>query len=244
MLALSPAGAQSLAISQNGISVSGTTLYVYGSPADFELAQSGFLIRWPGISSNKEVKCKRYELSFVPGTNNYICWGSHCESPFAHTGGQHYVYTMAETVILAPGADSITTFSAHYLPKGMPGSSEYRYVFYDKNNPTDSSYVNILFNASTSNAVRELSADFQLELYPNPTHSLCKLRLYTSSSERMQVQVYSAEGRLISTGQTDYKTGAGFLEYLLNTENLPDGFYWIRCSNASGNWQKKLLVSH
>ena len=106
------------------------------APASRSLIEARVNVR-NSSSASKSIKVKRYELSVVEGALNSICWGVQCYPP-------NITVTPEFQVIVPSGVD--TTFKADYLPNGLTGVSKYMYVFFDKDNPNDSTSVKITFN--------------------------------------------------------------------------------------------------
>lgn len=105
-------------------------------PASRSLIEATARVRNSGGAS-KNVKVKRYILQQVEGAKNSICWGIQCYPPDLDV-------TEDFQTIPAGGVDS--TFKADYLPYGNIGTSRYLYVFFDVNNPNDSTSITITFN--------------------------------------------------------------------------------------------------
>jgi hypothetical protein len=105
-------------------------------PASRSLIEATARVRNTG-SASKNVKVKRYVITEVEGAENSICWGVQCYPPT--------VTVTEDFQTIAPNSTD-TTFKADYLPWGNVGISRYLYVFFDVNNPNDSTSILITFN--------------------------------------------------------------------------------------------------
>ncbi len=233
------AAGQSLKLLQNGTVISGTTITVNGSSSDVELMVEHIAL--VNSSANTlQVKLKRYEVSYIPSTYNSMCWNGHCEMVSAHQGGQHYFYALSDVVSLS---DTNTTFSGHYRPNGQAGASEYCYVFYNVNNPLDSTFLNVIYNATDQNAVAEYGFDDCMKVYPNPASDRFVLELNTTTSEEAVLNIYNSVGQLVGAqSQNNLLMGKNTLN--LNIELFSDGFYTVSVVFKNGIHTTKLIVNH
>jgi hypothetical protein len=145
--------------------VANGSVYTVEGPAD----ESVITVYFKALINGEEsrlVNVKRYELDVQPGTANYFCWylcygavdaGA---SPFWAAPNQH-------ALTMAPG-DTLSNFSAYHEPWGHVGQSSYRYVWYDITQPSDSVWLDIVFN-STATGVEEYANVRRFSVYPNPS---------------------------------------------------------------------------
>ncbi|MEY4902780.1 MAG: Secretion system C-terminal sorting domain, partial [Bacteroidota bacterium] len=165
--------------------------------------------------------------SYVPDTYNFICWGI-CEAPFNHKAGKHPFYILKETVTVT---NSYLGFSGHYLPQGTKGSSEYRYVFYDITNPTDSCWFNVVYNTNL-NSNNEIQAENNVKVYPNPAHD----RVFIESKIDLQqadIQIFNCVGE---------KQNVVLKNNFIETSTFQNGFYFIKIKIGTQETVKRFLI--
>ena len=114
-------------------------------------------------------KVKKIEDNILTGTVNTFCFNEQCYPP--------YVMQTPSSILLAAGDTTLSSsFYAEYTPGGVAGSSTITYVVFNANNPNDSTYVNITYNAELASVPRN---DFtRVEFsnpYPNPANSQTKI---------------------------------------------------------------------
>ncbi|MCF8234197.1 MAG: T9SS type A sorting domain-containing protein [Bacteroidales bacterium] len=83
------------------------------------------------------VLCRKYYLDVVEGSMNTFCWGGTCYGPNV------MISQNADTI---QPAETITEFAGDYIPNNTFGISTIMYVWYDMNNPSDSTYAIVNFN--------------------------------------------------------------------------------------------------
>ncbi len=144
--------------------VNGTTVVYYGDAAGGAMEEDIWLTLVSGPSRN--INVRRYEISVVPLTQNYFCWGV-CygprdagESPVWEAEPQH-------SLILTAG-NTVSNFHAYHSPQGQLGISTYRYVWFDTASPNDTVWVDIEFHA-TPVGVEEQALSAELSVFPNPS---------------------------------------------------------------------------
>jgi hypothetical protein len=219
---------QSLSLLRKGVNISKTSITVTGSSDDEELVVHDIEVV-NSSSSPKEVRVKRYEISYVPDTYNFICWGI-CESPFNHKAGKNPFYILNTMV-------NITTshfdFSGHYLPQGTKGSSEYRYVFYDIKNPTDSTWFNVVYSTNWSSN-NEIQAENNLKVYPNPSSD--KIFVETNIQTNGILTLSNLLGQVI-----DYQSFTSNEIAVLHFQHAPKGVYVLTLKTDKGNLCRKVV---
>jgi hypothetical protein len=218
--------AQSLSLFKKGVNITQTSIIVTGNSDAEELAIDDIELVSASLSA-KEIRVKRYEITYVPNTYNFICWGI-CEAPFNHKAGKDPFYILKE-VVNVTGA--YIGFSGHYLPQGTKGSSEYRYVFYDIKNPTDSCWFNVVYN-TTLNSNNDIQAENQFKIYPNPAHD----RVFIESEIDLQqddIQVFNRFGE---------KQNVVLKNNFIETSTFQNGFYFIKIKIGTQEIVKRFLV--
>lgn len=116
-------------------------------------------------SSTVIIKASRREVQIVNGMDNSMCFGFTCNS---WPSGTNPLATFpGDSVILAPGDSNLTSYLQTY-PKNNSGCEIYDVKFWDANNPSDSSTVEITACAWAT-GLDELSANANgVIASPNP----------------------------------------------------------------------------
>lgn len=97
------------------------------------------------------VKVKKIENFMVEGAESMICWGGNCFPPDV------FVSPVAETI--EPGETNTTGFFGDYSTVGISGLSSVSFVFFDENNPSDSTMVVLIYDVTTTQKTLTLSDD-------------------------------------------------------------------------------------
>jgi hypothetical protein len=219
---------QSLNLVRKGVNINKTSITVTGNSDEEELEIQDIEVINTS-SSPKDIRVKRYEISYVPDTYNFICWGV-CEAPFNHKGGKNPFYILNTTVNIT---SSYAGFSGHYLPQGTKGTSEYRYVFYDIKNPVDSSWFNVVYSTSLSSD-NEIQAENDFKFYPNPAHD----KIFIESKIDLQptdIQVFNRFGE---------RQNVVLKNNFIETDTFQNGFYFIKIKIGEQEIVKRFLVLH
>jgi hypothetical protein len=217
---------QSLSLLKKGVDIAKTSITVAGSSDDEDLAIDDIEVVNTSLLP-KDIRVKRYEISYIPDTYNFICWGV-CEAPFNHKAGKNPFYILNTTVNIT---NSYLGFSGHYLPQGTKGSSEYRYVFYDIKNPTDSSWFNVVYKTNLSSN-DEILAKNNLKIYPNPAHD----RVFIESKIDLQqadLQIFNYFGE---------KQNVVLKNNFIETNTFQNGFYFIKIKTGTQETVKRFLI--
>lgn len=144
--------------------VNGQTLTIVGSASTYELdATLGVTLNQASADS---ILVKRYEVWPVDGTMNTFCWGL-CYTPYS--AGDRPLWISGLSVNMEPG-NLYEGFHAYFYPAGTEGLTKFRFVWYPADAPTDTAYVDIVFD-TRANAVgqQELTAAAPVvDVFPNP----------------------------------------------------------------------------
>jgi hypothetical protein len=107
------------------------------------------------------VRAKKIVGSVPAGSSNTFCFAGQC-----------YISNVSTlTAIIQPG-EKDTTFVGDYKPKGNLGQALIMYVFYSTDDPNDSNYVIVQFNATALGLEQYQSEIFEVsEPFPNPASS-------------------------------------------------------------------------
>jgi hypothetical protein len=113
--------------------------------------------------AERTVNLRRYEVDVVETTRNFFCWGV-CYT--SQSAGSLPVWESAHPVFMSPGVE-VDNFHSYYKPMGQAGVSLFRFVWFDVDDPDDSTWVDIQYNAEVG--IGENSGGvIGFEAYPNP----------------------------------------------------------------------------
>lgn len=230
-------GQQSVKILKNGVNIEKTTMTISGTSADEDLVADGISVV-SNINNIVEIRTKRYELSYVPESYNFICWGV-CEAPFNHKGGKDPFYILNTSVKIT---DKYDGFSAHYLPQGTVGSSEYRYVFFDIKNPIDSAWFNVVFSTKLTNSI-EINEEKGFKIYPNPATETVKIDFYDDNLPDKNIDIFNLMGQKITILECTKNENVVEWNLTDNTgKSVENGVYFCQFMLKNKVVTKKIMV--
>lgn len=203
--------AQSLSLSNSGgalnngdtITVSGTitsTIVVYAFVENL-------------TSSPIDVKVRKIEIDTVPGSKNYLCWGL-CFDPI--------VYVSPDPITINGNSINDIDFSGDYKAQGNSGITKIRYVFFDENNPSDSVYIQVHFDAITG--IKDISKDIKFSnAYPNPASASTTISYsLPKNSNNARIVIRDLLGATVKEIPiTDFKG-----KKTITTSDMQDGIYF------------------
>jgi len=226
--------AQSISLKVKGNIVNSGTLFPSGIASDVAIAQKVDVENISG--SALDIQCRRYELDVVPGTKNFYCWFI-CYTNAVTGTNPHSVSTHFLTI---PAGGSVNNvFAADHEPDGTIGVSKYRYVWFDKNNPNDSAWVDMHF-AVTLTGVSEIQNSTKMEIYPNPASDKVTLNFNNSKGFKVdKVRIINALGLVVKTVdlESNSKGNAG-----IDLSALNNGVYFFTLFGEKGIFGTRRLV--
>jgi hypothetical protein len=92
--------------------------------------------------------------------------------------------------------------------------------------------LNVVSTMPSPNAVAEFSSASDFIIYPNPVAESATIQWNATSTEQGQLDVFNAQGQLISTER--YTVSAGAQQVQLNTQSLSAGMYIVRSVSNAG----------
>lgn len=178
------------------------------------------------------VMAKRIVLSEVSGSINYFCWTA-CYGPNTNVS--------AASTVIQPG-DTTGIFKGYYRPYDNAGSTIIRYVFFDENNPDDSTYYDVEYKAWGGLGGDGEDDDVIInEPYPNPAidQTIFEFEL-PNSSGRYTLDVYDLLGNHVK----ELPLNPSEKRVVLNVSDMRPGVYFYAVS-LEGNAliTRKLIVS-
>ena len=139
-----------------------------------------FFTVWEGTDSSL-IGITRREIQTIPGTAEYFCWFI-CYAPVDE--GTRPLWIGKDSLMVHNG-DTINNFSVYINPRGKKGVAKYRYTFYSKETPSDTSFLDIVFDIATV-GVEDYDAG-NIRLFPNPANSYLNIDVQDIASAQMRM---------------------------------------------------------
>ena len=226
------ANSQSLQLSDlNGQIVNGQEMFSYRDPSDIgNTLMEGDVLVTNISNASKDVKVKRRVISVVSGSSNYFCW-TICYGPSQNQSPS------AETI--APNTTN-NKFHGYCDAYGAGGISTIMYIFFDANNPTDSSFVTVNFVDGQFTGTSSLQNKGSISsLYPNPAKDFAKIKIEGYENQQVRADVYNVIGAKVYSAEMDRNRNCIYL----NLSALPSGVYFYTVSvNDKATGSKKLVI--
>lgn len=222
LLMLAGVSAQSSLIikDKSGKDITGKTVDLLCAPAD---GYASFSVDVMNSSSTvKNIKVRKVEISLLPEVNALtMCW-KECYPTF--------VYVVPVAIAIEPNAVCSNFEGDLSYTAGVQGTSTAKFIFFDMDNPTDSSYVivnyNIGFLGKLENVIKSISVS---NAYPNPASSAvyidyklpvnvnnAKMQISSLLGSTMKnIELTSNEGTA-SISVNDLKNGVYFYSLMIN----------------------------
>ena len=221
--------AQNLTLSNSsGAILSGDTVIISGGV-------SGTIFCLVGVANNSSeqmaVKCRRSQLSVVPGSTNQICWGGQCadqDSP-------------PDPTYISAG-DTSNEFSGDYKANGNAGTSIIQYKFFNMDSVAEQitfycKYIATPVGIEESADISNISSAF-----PNPSDKTTFINYRLSENDKQaRVIVSDMVGNEVKIIPVEGKDG----KVRIDTYDMSDGIYFY--SFVLYNkvyYTKKLVVAH
>ena len=153
---------------------------------------------------------------------NAICW-LQCYGPGDSVSPTY--------ITLEPGG-STTNFSGHVYPDigAQPMEGPIDYVFFDINNPTDSTRITIKYVAKAGvTAVKDVAIN-SINLFPNPTTGIVQFDVNIPVNS---YEIYDLNGKLVQQDQVQSNS--------MNVADLKSGFYIIKATDGKKWYTSKLF---
>ncbi len=212
-----------------------STVTSLGLSNDVEFGPTFYVVNT--TSNPMTVNVRRVVISAVTGTENEICWAGTCygpgvnQSPNTETIGAHDTATLGNE------------FNGDYLPQGNVGTTVVHYIFFDVNNPTDTSGITVRYDATLTGVASIANNAIKFSApYPNPANTFVTLNYgFTSSVQAANLKIFNLLGDCIQTIALDAsKNKVG-----INVQAMPSGIYVceVEASGCQPVYQK-MIVSH
>lgn len=180
-------------------------------------------------NQSKTIRVRRIIENAVDSVENLLCWGL-CNGP-------------GNGLSISKVVDSMQTvdyFKAHYKAYRRYGSSNYTYVFFDVNNPSDTIFIKVNFNTGTLGLNKLNSKSNGLSVFPNPANQKLELAFAQNNSNK-EVKITNILGSVVKS-QSINKLESNAV---INTQDLEDGVYFVQLlSNGKIESNKRVIIKH
>ncbi len=134
-------------------------------------------------------------------------------------------------ITLEPG-DTTTNFSGHVYPDigAQPMEGSIDYVFFDLNNPSDSTLITIRYVARAgATSVKDVETS-AVKLFPNPTTGLVNFDIDVNITV---CEIYQVNGSLLKHNQIQNNS--------MDVSDLSSGFYIVKATDGKQWYTSKLI---
>ncbi len=207
--------AQSISLLGEGDeNISGTTITKEGSTSEeivFEFEVENL------TSSDVSVKAEILPQTTVEGSWFQMCVPGSCIVP---------PFTMSPAVAFT--ANEIKDgFSFHYKALGNAGTSTYKLRVFNVDDPSDETFVTLVFNAEGSAVEDNFGNTLVSDIYPNPANSQANIEYNLSFGSHLNVVMYDMLGKevkrynlessgILSIPVGELESGTYFCRYILD----------------------------
>lgn len=137
------------------------------------------------------------------------------------------------------------SFNSWTTPTLTPRDIEYEYVVFLQ----DTLSNHVLQTASKTisvtpltTGIKELNADYQISVYPNPAHDYANVGIHLTNSSSVDISIYDITGKLVYDKKGD-KLAAGKHEINIETATLAPGVYNVNVKTDEDVLKEKLIIS-
>ena len=204
--------AQSLQLSNNyGIVNNGDTIVMVSTDVDHIFA---VYIDVENTGNNLiYVKAKKTEISIVPGSENYFCWGS-CYDPS--------VYVSIDSVSMSH-SDVNKSFSGDYDSQKATGTSIIMYTFFDPANPNDSVAFIVKYITGSGVGISDSQPKVDISsIFPNPARNMVSVNFDLNGATNAQLEIRNILGSVVKT--LDINKASGRIS--IDVSDLTNGVYF------------------
>ena len=184
-------------------------------------------------SGTKQVKCNKIIVSAVGLTTNDYCWGMGCYDTLT-TISQYYA-------TIPPGA-SDSTFKGSYYPNSQYGTTYVRYLFYDKNNTTDSMSVVVAYHVTPTGIAHKEDPECTLSASPNPANGMTGISYaLPAGTQNGKIIIHNLLGEEVDVINLDDTLSV----VVLMTDGYKPGVYFCSLlADGKTTATRKLVVAH
>lgn len=213
---------QSFELTVDGSStiVNGTEVVIYANTTQYDVEAD---IKAKNLGAQRDIKVRKREMFYGVNTqDNAICWGG-CTLPVAYN-----TVPVQESDIINLEQDSALVFNGHVYPNGNAGDVKFRYIWFDVNNPTDTAFVDVLFQVTASStSIDELNKDISLNVFPNPSsNGLLNVKLNSTPNNNQTVVITDMLGKRV------YRENISTNTLSISTNEFNQGIYFVSLREA------------
>jgi len=208
---------QGLKLFKGSDELEGDTIIVNCSPDEVFV----FLLDIKVLNANNQnvkVLVRKTELLIEDGSENSFCWGV-CYLPSA--------FVSFLSVELAASESDSTSFRGEYMPQGTTGTTIIEYVFFDQDNPADSTYFTALYNSNSTGINISPNNYFISPLYPNPAKINASFRYSVNPVLDNRYRITNLIG--VEIVNKKINESSGIID--IDVTELGPGIYFFSCSN-------------
>lgn len=181
----------------------------------------------------------------VTGTETYFC------DNVCYPAGT-YVSPNKKTV---NANSTFSTFSHHYKPNGLAGTSIVKYEFFNADNSSEKVYVvfkttalatpttnttTYVVNLDFPSSIKENENNRTISVSPNPADSKIFVSLNENTLAKSNIKIYDLLGNLVAEKESN---GNDKIE--IDTESFSNGIYYLKLEQENKIVStKKIIVSH
>ena len=204
-------------------------LTVVGSPDEFEIEAD--LVILNTSDSEMSIKVRRTIISVEDGTSNAFCW----------TGCYFPSINESPSPVTLSAGDSTLNFSGHFKPLGIVGTNVIAYTFFDENNISDSSRIEIVYDIKTSSINEQNILHTSMSIYPNPVSSYAVVNYSLKHNSNANLTVYNMLGKQ----EMNYKLNSNTEKINIDLSTLTNGTYFYSIIvEGKIEGTKRFVVNH
>ncbi len=179
------------------------------------------------------VMAKKVHVSIWGGTTNYLCWGLCFDTN---------IFVSPVPVDIPAGVTNKIDFSGHYSPKHTVGFSIIRYVFFDRDNVSDTVCVNVKYDTRPTGIENTYSKAINtINAYPNPANDYASIVYKAGNGTSASIILRNVLGSVVKNVTLNGTEG----KFSLNTNDLTNGIYFYSLvSDGISVSTKKLIIKH
>jgi hypothetical protein len=167
-----------------------------------------------GSTANIDVMCRKIIIDTVPGSENTYCWAGSCYPPD--------VYLSLDATPIGAGQTDKVSFIGEYNPKNHVGITIVRYSFFDRSNPSDSTWFDAHYQAFPL-GIEDMKAGVSISNpYPNPANSYAVCDYAIPAGIDAQIILRNLLGTTLQEIPLTDLTG----KVKLDTGQFPEGIYF------------------
>jgi hypothetical protein len=197
-------------------------------------------------TSKQNYVVKRYDMTLhaVSGTtaSAYFCFAGNCY-------GASVIQSSDTLKLIASKKASELGGSYQMLTADLDealtvGFSHVKYTFMNANRiafPNDTVQITVKYNDASAVSIKANEKNLSVvDLYPNPTSGSVTLKVNSEKVSTVSIQLFNSLGEAVITKETSFTQGINKIN--IDTENLPDGVYFMNVKTNDSSIIKSLII--